>query len=138
MRALVVYESYFGCTKTIAEVIGDGLRSSLKARVVPIEAARHQHLGDYDLLVVGAPTHARGHEPAEDTPERRRAGAPDSFVDPHVPHRYRRARVARRDRHVGGAPSRGIRHPAPWAHRDDRPGVQGHRLGTYAGTDSWP
>ena len=60
MRVLVVYESYFGCTKTIAEVIGDGLRSSLKARVVPIEDARHQHLGDYDLLVVGAPTHARG------------------------------------------------------------------------------
>ena len=60
MRALVVYESYFGCTETIAEAIATGLRSSLRARVVPIEAARHQHLGDYDLLVVGAPTHARG------------------------------------------------------------------------------
>jgi hypothetical protein len=60
MRALVVYESYFGCTKTIAEVIADSLRLSLKARIVPIEDARHHHLGHYDLLVVGAPTHARG------------------------------------------------------------------------------
>ena len=60
MRALVVYESYFGCTEIIAEVIADGLRSSLKARVVPIEDARHHHLGHYDLLVVGAPTHAHG------------------------------------------------------------------------------
>lgn len=60
MRALVVYESYFGCTKTIAEAIVDGLRAHLKPRVVPIEDARHQHLGGYDLLVVGAPTHAHG------------------------------------------------------------------------------
>ncbi len=60
MRALVVYESYFGCTKAVAEGIADGLRPSLKARVVPIEEARHHHLGHYDLLVVGAPTHAHG------------------------------------------------------------------------------
>jgi hypothetical protein len=60
MRVLLVYESYFGCTEAIAQVIADGLRPSLKARLVPIEDARHHHLGHYDLLVVGAPTHARG------------------------------------------------------------------------------
>ena len=60
MRVLVVYESYFGCTETIAEAIAYGLRPSLMPRVVPIEEARHQHVDGCDLLVVGAPTHARG------------------------------------------------------------------------------
>jgi hypothetical protein len=55
----VAYESHFGCTKAIAEAIADGLRSSLTPRVVPINDAHHHHLGDYDLLVLGARTYER-------------------------------------------------------------------------------
>ena len=58
MRALVAYESYFGCTKAIAEAIADGLRLSLTPRVVPINDGHH-HLGNYDLLLLGARTHER-------------------------------------------------------------------------------
>lgn len=58
MRALVVYESMFGSTRTIAEAVAIGLST----RGIDVEAsevsATDPHLDDrVDLLVVGAPTH---------------------------------------------------------------------------------
>jgi len=60
MRSLVVYQPYFRCTSGAAEAIADGLRPSLEPHVVSIDEARHHHVGDYDLLVLGAPPHAAG------------------------------------------------------------------------------
>lgn len=61
MTAMVVYESMYGCTKAIAEAIGEGLSSSREVRVAEVGAlvAEGATVGaDVDLLVVGGPTHA--------------------------------------------------------------------------------
>jgi Flavodoxin len=60
MRALVVYESMYGNTRQIAEAIGRGLCGAYMVQVVPVGRARFEHVGRYDLIVVGGPTHAHG------------------------------------------------------------------------------
>jgi hypothetical protein len=58
MRALVVYESMFGNSRTIAQAIADGLVGrGMDVELVEVGQAElpDQHVG---LLVVGAPTHA--------------------------------------------------------------------------------
>lgn len=58
MVALVVYESVFGNTRTVAEAVAQGLGSQVELVEVDLAPAR---LGaDVDLLVVGGPTHAFG------------------------------------------------------------------------------
>jgi len=59
MRALVVFESMFGNTETIARAIADGLSSAMPVDVVDVATRPHME-ADVDLLVVGAPTHAFG------------------------------------------------------------------------------
>jgi hypothetical protein len=59
-RALVVYESMFGNTQTIAQTIAEGLSSVGTVDLVEVGAAPTSVPGDIDLLVVGAPTHAFG------------------------------------------------------------------------------
>ena len=57
MQVLVVYESMFGSTRQIAEAIALGL--STRAEVSVVKAAEATtSLQDYDLIVVGGPTHA--------------------------------------------------------------------------------
>jgi len=60
MRALVVYESMYGNTKTIAEQIGQGLVGSGSVDVVEVGAAPDRIDRDVDLLVIGGPIHAWG------------------------------------------------------------------------------
>ncbi|GEL95556.1 flavodoxin family protein [Cellulomonas composti] len=63
MGALVVFESMFGCTQSIAEAVGDGLTAAhIPAEVVEVgRAAGHDvAVARADLLVIGAPTHMRG------------------------------------------------------------------------------
>ncbi|HYJ67222.1 MAG TPA: hypothetical protein VEX15_06115 [Nocardioidaceae bacterium] len=63
MRALIVYESMFGSTRTIALEIARGLKPALPADVAAIEGSRGG-LGvvpdDVSLLIVGAPSHLFG------------------------------------------------------------------------------
>ncbi|HEX5368885.1 MAG TPA: flavodoxin family protein [Dehalococcoidia bacterium] len=54
MKALVVYDSQFGNTETVARAIGE----ALGADVIKAEAAGPDVLRGLDLLVVGAPTQA--------------------------------------------------------------------------------
>jgi hypothetical protein len=56
MRALVVYESTFGNTESIAQAIAAGLAEHLHSDVVEVGAVSDQAVDDYDLLVAGAPT----------------------------------------------------------------------------------
>ncbi|MEU8242435.1 flavodoxin family protein [Actinoplanes missouriensis] len=58
MRALVVYESMFGNTATIARAVADGLAETFQVTVAEVHS-RPPATG-MDLLVVGAPTHAFG------------------------------------------------------------------------------
>lgn len=60
MRALVVYESMYGNTHTVAGHIADGLRPTFDVEVVAVGEATAERVADADLLVVGGPTHAHG------------------------------------------------------------------------------
>jgi flavodoxin-like protein len=58
MKVLVVYESMYGNTRTIAEAIGSGLGADTE--VLPVREASPERVASADLLVVGGPTHVRG------------------------------------------------------------------------------
>ena len=72
MKALVVYESMFGNTRTVAEAIGHGLSRSLEVTVIRASEADSSVLNGKSFVVVGGPTHAWG-MPRPST----RRGAPD-------------------------------------------------------------
>ena len=58
MNALIVYESMFGNTRRIAESIAEGLQSAGATATLTTAADAPPQLADYELVVVGAPTHA--------------------------------------------------------------------------------
>ena len=60
MRALVVYESFKGNTKAVAEVVGEALKSSYDVNVLPVGHQATEAAREADLLVVGGPTWAHG------------------------------------------------------------------------------
>ena len=58
LKALVVYESFFGNTESIARAVTSGLRlEGFRAEAVDVSDATGIDLADCDLLVVGGPTH---------------------------------------------------------------------------------
>ena len=59
MSSLVVYESWFGNTRRLAEEIAAELRREGRVDIVSVDETLPP-LEDVDLLVVGAPTHAHG------------------------------------------------------------------------------
>jgi hypothetical protein len=60
MRALVVYESMFGNTHTVAQHIAEGIEASAEATVLAVHDATAEQLASADLVVVGGPTHVHG------------------------------------------------------------------------------
>ena len=60
MRALVVFESMFGNTETIARAVAEGLGERYDVTVAEVGAAPDQVPPGVDLLVAGGPTHAFG------------------------------------------------------------------------------
>lgn len=58
MSALVVYETMFGNTRSIAEAIAHGLREVGQVTVTDVATAPRRLDPDLTLLAVGAPTHA--------------------------------------------------------------------------------
>jgi hypothetical protein len=60
MRAVVVYESMFGNTHTVADHIAKGMGVDVDVTVVPVERATAALVADADLVVVGGPTHVHG------------------------------------------------------------------------------
>ena len=65
MKTLVVYDSLYGNTKTIAQAIGDAIPGEVE--VLHVGGANASVLEASDLLVVGAPTH--GAKPSPDCQE---------------------------------------------------------------------
>ncbi len=59
MDTLVLYESQYGNTKKIAEIIAEQFKAEGVVRVAPIGGFEPSYLGDVDLLIVGGPT--QGH-----------------------------------------------------------------------------
>lgn len=77
MGALVVYESMFGNTRTIAEHIAVGIGEHMPVHLVEVSHAPETLDPDVDLLVVGGPTHAHGMTTALTRADaRRRTGHP--------------------------------------------------------------
>jgi hypothetical protein len=58
MKALVVYESMFGNTEKVAKEIAAGLSESMQVDINEVSVAPRPGSGDYDVIVVGGPTHA--------------------------------------------------------------------------------
>ncbi len=65
MKTLVVYDSLYGNTKTIAQSIGDAIPGEVA--VMHVGDVTASGLGAYDLLIIGAPTH--GAKPSPDMQE---------------------------------------------------------------------
>jgi len=60
MTALVIYESMFGNTQTMAQAVVGGLAEHMDVEVHEVATAPVTISDEVDLLVVGAPTHAFG------------------------------------------------------------------------------
>jgi|SRR5947207_10062009 len=58
-RALVIFESMFGNTRTIAEAVAEGLSSGFVTEITEVSLAP-RIAEDVSLVVVGGPTHAFG------------------------------------------------------------------------------
>src|ERR671924_1273561 len=59
-RALVIFESMFGNTRTIAEAVAEGLSSRFATDLTEVSVAPTRIPEDVSLVVVGGPTHAFG------------------------------------------------------------------------------
>jgi len=64
MKALVVYDSFFGNTEKIAQAIGAALGSEPDVRVLKVGDVKPEYLAGINALVVGSPTRAFSASPA--------------------------------------------------------------------------
>ena len=113
MRALVVYESLWGNTGTVARTIGARLAAGAEVDVLDSDAAPSSAEG-YDLLVVGGPTHAFSM-----TRPATRADAVKSHSAPHEPARGIREWLSQLERSSAGIPA------AAFDTRVDKPRMPG-------------
>ncbi len=60
MRILVIYESMFGNARTIAEAIADGATPYGMVETVEVSQAPLAISEEFDLVIIGGPTHAFG------------------------------------------------------------------------------
>jgi hypothetical protein len=90
MKVLIVYESMYGNTHTVAGHIAEGFAATDDVEVAPVGEATPDRVSGADLLVVGGPTHVHGMSSArtradavsEDTLNREAAKGHDLRVDP--------------------------------------------------------
>lgn len=77
MQALIVAESWFGNATTIAGHIAEGLGAgNVTADVVGIAGAPDHVTAEYDLLIIGAPTHGGGLSNADSRQDVVNSGGP--------------------------------------------------------------
>jgi flavodoxin I len=62
MKALIVYDSFFGNTEQVARAIGDALGAQAGVNVLRVGDVEPEHSVGLDLLIVGSPT--RGFSPS--------------------------------------------------------------------------
>ena len=56
MKALVIYDSFFGNTEQIARAIGEALAPQGDVQTLKVDEVRPEHLQGLDLLIIGSPT----------------------------------------------------------------------------------
>lgn len=82
MHALVVFESMYGHTHAIATAIAEAMREQGDVRVVPASEATADLVAWADLVIVGAPTHARSMPTASSRASAvRNAAKPDGWSE---------------------------------------------------------
>ena len=64
MKALVIYDSFFGNTEQIARAIGNALGSQGEVEVLRVSNVKPEQLTGLSLLIVGSPTRAFRPTPA--------------------------------------------------------------------------
>jgi flavodoxin I len=64
MKALVVYDSYFGNTEKIALAVRKALQSTITVDLVKIDQAHQSMLAGIDLFIIASPTRAFSPTPA--------------------------------------------------------------------------
>ncbi len=77
MRSVVVVESMFGNTRSVAEAVAEGL---VDAEVIDVREAPSELSADVGLVVVGGPTHAFGMSRPGTRADAGRQGAADPGV----------------------------------------------------------
>lgn len=65
MKALIIFDSYFGNTEKIARAIGSVFKSPHEYSIVKVTDFKPEHLNGVELLIVGSPT--RGFRYSENT-----------------------------------------------------------------------
>lgn len=75
MKALVVYESMFGNTEQVTHAIAHGLSTHVTTDTLAVRRASVEVAADYDLVVVGGPTHAFSMSRPSTREEAQRKGA---------------------------------------------------------------
>lgn len=58
MKALVIYDSYFGNTEKIAQAVGRGLGAEHEVAVLRVGDVAPEHLSGLGILIAGSPTRA--------------------------------------------------------------------------------
>ena len=74
MKALVLYESLFGNTETVAHAVAEGLGTQFEVTVADVRTMPRAY--GMDLIVVGGPTHAFGMSRPSTRQDAVRQGAP--------------------------------------------------------------
>jgi flavodoxin len=82
MKALVVYDSFFGNTEQVAQAIGAALGERGEVAVLRVGEVRPEHLTGLDLLCIGSPT--RGFRPSPATQAWLKGLPVDSLRGVHV------------------------------------------------------
>lgn len=58
MKVLIVYDSVFGNTEKIAQVIGNAMGSQAEVNILRVGNVKQENLRGLDMLIVGSPTRA--------------------------------------------------------------------------------
>jgi flavorubredoxin len=60
METVVVYDSKFGNTRTLAQIVAEAVRPYSHVRVFGLDALVPDQVGPVDLLIIGGPTQSHG------------------------------------------------------------------------------
>ena len=64
MKALVVYDSFFGNTEQIAQSIGGVLALQAEVRILKVNDVKPEYMQGLDLIIIGSPTRQFSPSPA--------------------------------------------------------------------------
>lgn len=82
VRALVVYESMFGNTESVAAAVANGLAAEgAEVSLLEVSQANPTDVAHHDLIVVGAPTHAFSLSRRSTREDAVKQGAPEGHTD---------------------------------------------------------